>query len=88
VLLFSPSRLSHLDPEKIAQTGANSITVTPTPNAFDPIAFTMVHKDPAGTPFRTSTIALVHEGGVTRLRAESTYAGVLDTMKKYDKKSG
>src|SRR5690606_3064258 len=42
---------------------------------FDPNAFTVTHKDPGGTPFRVTVIGMVDEGGVTRLRADSTFAG-------------
>jgi RHS repeat-associated protein len=43
--------------------------------AQDPNAFTVTHKDPSGNVFRTTTISMVTEGGVQRLRADGTFDG-------------
>ncbi|MFM2243092.1 MAG: hypothetical protein RLZ97_1947, partial [Verrucomicrobiota bacterium] len=60
-------------------TGAATLTVQQADAALlalDPNAFTVIHKDPTGTPFRTTTISFVEEAGVQRLRMDTAFEGV------------
>jgi RHS repeat-associated protein len=57
-------------------TPTNTIELTSAATAFDPNAFSIVHKHTAsGTVFRTTTIGRVQDGGVTYIRADSTFDG-------------
>jgi RHS repeat-associated protein len=60
------------------ETGNTTLTVTDAPLDIltqDPNAFTVTHKDASNNIFRTTTIYFVNEGGVGRLRMDTTYDG-------------
>ncbi len=60
------------------QTGAGSVEVAaaaPALLALDPNAFIITHKDTSGSVFRTTTISFVTEGGLERLRMDTTFEG-------------
>ena len=59
-------------------TGANTLDIAPADASLlaqDPNAFTVTHKTAGGQAFRTTTIAKVNEGGIPRIRLDSTFDG-------------
>ena len=54
------------------RAGAAAVVITDGPAQN---GFTVTHRDPAGTDFRTTVISWLNEGGLQRLRMDSTYDG-------------
>jgi RHS repeat-associated protein len=60
------------------ETGNTTMTVADAPMdimAEDPNAFTVTHKDKANNIFRTTNIYFINEGGVSRMRMDTTFDG-------------
>ena len=55
-------------------TGEASLEIT---DVSGQDAFTVIHKDSGGTPFRTTTISFVEEGAVPKFRMDTAFQGVV-----------
>jgi RHS repeat-associated protein len=69
---FAVTSLTDILSKVETKAGAAAVVITDGPAQN---GFTVTHRDPAGSDFRTTVISWLNEGGLQRLRMDSTYDG-------------